>query len=118
MNDVDSFSLGHYPVSSPYVSSPNVLGMLMVVLPVFPSINWILTSNLYVVLHFDYSRLVIYIYIYDELKRLVVHFGFIWNFVASRSGTSFRCNRYTRTGTCSSKVETRRTSPIGCGCEW
>ena len=58
------------------------------------------------------------IYTFDELKRLVVHFGLIWNFVASRSGASFRCNRYTRPGACSSKVNARKTSPIGCGCEW
>ena len=64
MNDVDSLSLGYFLASSPDVTFPDVWGVLLVILPIFPSVNWILTSNLYVVLHFDYSRLVIYIYIY------------------------------------------------------
>ena len=55
-----------------------------------------------------------YIYILDEFKRLVVHFGLIWNFVASRSGSSFRCNRYTRPGARSRTVITT----IACGCGW
>ena len=54
----------------------------------------------------------------DELKRLVVHFCLILNFVASRSGSSFRCNRYIRPGACSGKVKSRKTSHIACGCEW
>ena len=61
MDDVDSLSLGYYPVSSPGVSSPDVLGDVDVDPASFSSVNWILTSNLYVVLQFDYSRLVIYI---------------------------------------------------------
>ena len=58
------------------------------------------------------------IYILDELKRLVVHFGLIWNSVASRSGSSFRCNRYTRPGTCSRRVKLRNTTPFAYGCGW
>ena len=38
------------------------------------------------------------IYVLDHLKKLVVHFGLMWNFVVSRSGTSLRCNRSTRPG--------------------
>ena len=57
MDDVDSLSLGYY-----LVSSPDVLGDADIDPASFPSVNWILTSNLYAVLHFDYSRLVIYIF--------------------------------------------------------
>ena len=42
----------------------------------------------------------------------------MWNFVASRSGSSFRCNRCTRPGSSSRKVILRKTSPIVCGCDW
>ena len=116
MNDADSLSLGYFPSSSPDVYSPDVVvdadgdpasfsqckldsdeqSILCATVPLFKIGD---------------------IYIFDELKRLVVHFGLIWNSVSSRSGASFRCYHYTRPGTYSSKVKTRKTSPIGCGCE-
>ena len=49
---------------------------------------------------------------------LVVHFGLVWNCVASRAGSSFRCNCYTRPGSGVRKLILRRTSPIACGYEW
>ena len=58
------------------------------------------------------------VYNLSDLKRLVVHFDLVWNVVASRAGSSFRCNRYTRPGSSVRKVILRRTSPIACGCEW
>ena len=54
----------------------------------------------------------------SDLKKLVVHFGLVWNFVASRTGSTCRCNRYTRLGSSVRKVILRRTSHIVCGCEW
>ena len=42
----------------------------------------------------------------------------MWNFVASRGGSSFRCNRYTRPGTYPKKLILRKITPIACGCGW
>ena len=58
------------------------------------------------------------VYNLSDLKKLVVHFGLLWNFVASRASSSFRCNRYTYPGSSVRKVILRGTSPIACGCEW
>ena len=125
MKDVDILSLGYFPASSPHVSSVGVLGdadgnpatFYQCKLDSDEQSKRCATFRLFKIGDI-YIYIYIYIYILDELKRLVVHFGLIWNFVASRSGSSFRCNRYTRPGACSSKVKMRRTSPIVCGCEW
>ena len=135
MNDADSLSLGYFPLSSPDVCSPGVV----VVGDGDPSSPDVCSPGVVVVddgdpasfsqckLNSDEQSILCAtlrlfkigdVYILDELKRLVVHFGLIWNFVASRSGASFRCNRYTRPGACYGKVCTRKTSSIGCGCEW
>ena len=53
--------------------------------------------------------------ILDGLRKLVVHFGLMWNCVASRSGSSLRCNRYTRPGSSFRKMILRKTSSIACG---
>ena len=112
MDDVNSLSLGYYPASSP--DAPAVLG----------GIN---PTNLFQYrLDSDQSvccatfRLfkVGDVYNLNDLKKLVVHFGLVWNFVASRAGSSFRCNRYICPGSSVRKVILRRTSPIACGCEW
>ena len=117
MNDADSFSLGYFPSSSPDVCSPDVVVDTDGDPASFSQCK--LDSDEQYILCATFRLFKIGdIYIFDELKRLVVHFGLIWNFVASRCGASFRCNRYTRPGACSSKVKTRKTSPIGCGCEW
>jgi len=58
------------------------------------------------------------IYVLDHLKKLVVHFGLMWNFVVSRSGTSLRCNRSTCPGSSARKAILRITSSIPCGCGW
>ena len=117
MDDVDSLSLGYYPVISPGVSSPDVLG----------DIDGHPTSFSQCKLDSDEQSLCCAIfrlfrigdiYILESLKRLVVHFGLIWNFVAPRSGSSFRYNRYTRPGVRSRKVILRKTTPIACGCGW
>ena len=55
MDDVNNLSFGYYPVCS-----PDVLGDIDPTS--FPIVNSILTINLYVALHFDYSRLVMYIF--------------------------------------------------------
>ena len=57
-------------------------------------------------------------YVLDHLKKLVIHFGLMWNFVVSRSGASLRCNRYTRPGLSAWKAILRTTSSIACGCGW
>ena len=58
------------------------------------------------------------IYVLDHLKKLVVHFRLMWNFMVSRSGASLRCNRSTRPGLSARKVILRTTSSIACGCGW
>ena len=58
------------------------------------------------------------VYILNELKKLVLHFWLMCNFVASRNGSSLRCNRYTRPGSSSKKVILRKTSSITYGCDW
>ena len=60
MNDDNNINLGYYPIHSHDVSSLDVLGDIDPAS--FPSVNWILTINLYVALYFDYSRLVMYIF--------------------------------------------------------
>ena len=116
MNDADSLSLSYFSSSSPDVCSPDVVVVDDGDPASFSQCK--LNSDEQSILCATFRLFKIGdIYIFDELKRLVVHFGLIWNFVASRSGASFRCNRYTRPGACSSKVNTRKTSPIGCGCE-
>ena len=115
MNDADSLSLGYFPSSSPGVCSPDVV----VDADGDPaSVSQCkLDSDEQSILCATFRLFKIgNIYTFDELKRLVVHFGLVWNFVASRSGASFRCNRYTRPGAYSRKVKTRKTSPIGYGC--
>ena len=62
MNGVDSLSLDLFSAISPDVSSPDVIVDADGDPATFPRVNWIRTSNLYLVLHLDYSRLVIYIY--------------------------------------------------------
>ena len=54
----------------------------------------------------------------DDLRKSVVHFGLIWNFVASRSGSSLRCSRYSRPGSSFRKVILRKTSSNARGCDW
>ena len=111
MDDVNSLSLGYYPASSP--DAPAVLG----------SVNSVYLSQCR--LDSDQSEYcatfrlfkVGDVYNLSDLKKLVVHFGLVWNVVASRAGSSFRCNRYTRPGSSVRKVILRRTSPIVCGCE-
>ena len=116
MNDADSLSLDYFPSNSPDACSPDVEVVNDGGPASFSQCK--LNSDEQSILCATFRLFKIGdIYIFDELKRLVVHFGLIWNFVASRSGTSFRCNRYTRPGACSSKVNARKTSPIGCGCE-
>ena len=111
MNDADSLSMGYFSSSSPNVCSPDVVVDADVDPARFSQCK--LDSDEQSILCATFRLFKIGdIYIFDELKRLVVHFGLIWNFVASRSGASFRCNRYTRPGACSSKVKTRKTSPI------
>ena len=61
MDDDNKLNLGYYPINSPDVSSPDVLGDIDPA-SFFPSVNWILTINLYVALYLDYSRLVMYIF--------------------------------------------------------
>ena len=58
------------------------------------------------------------IYVLDHLKKWVVHFGLMWNFVVSRSGASLRYNRFTCPGISARKVILRTTSSIPCGCGW
>ena len=117
MNDADSHSLGYFPSSSPDVCSSDVVIDIDGDPASFSQCKSdsdeqsILCATVRLFKIGD-------IYIFDELKKLVVHFGLIWNCVVSRSGASFRCNRYTRPGACSSKVKIRKTPPIGCGCEW
>ena len=116
MNDADSLSMGYFSSSSPNVCSPDVVVDADVDPARFSQCK--LDSDEQSILCATFRLFKIGdIYIFDELKRLVVHFGLIWNFVASRNGASFRCNRYTRPCACSSKVKTRKTSPIGYGCE-
>ena len=111
MDDVHSLSLGYYPASSP--DAPAVLG----------GVNSAYLSQCR--LDSDQSvccatfRLfkVGDVYNLSDLKKLVVHFGLVWNVVASRAGYSFRCNHYTRPGSSVRKVILRRTSPVACGCE-
>ena len=68
--------------------------------------------NLYVVRLFKISD----IYVLNHLKKLVVHFELMWNFVVSRSGASLRCNRSTRPGSSARKVLLRTSSSIVGGC--
>ena len=112
--DVNNISLGYYPVSSPGVSSPTVLEDID---PAdFPQCK--LHSGQSVCSTTYRLFKVGDVYILDDLRKLVVHFGLMWNCVASRSGSSLRCNRYTRPGSSSRKVILRKTSPIACGYCW
>ena len=115
MDDVNNLSLGYYPVSSPCVSSPDILGDINPAS--FPQCK--LDSNDQSVCCATFWLFKVGdVYILDDLRKLVVHFGLMWNCVASRSGSSFRCNRYTRPGSSSRKVILRKASHIACGCDW
>ena len=117
MDDVDSLSLGYYPVSSSGVTSPDVLGDVDVDPVSFPQCKMDSDEQSLCCATFRLFKIGD-IYFLNELKRLVVHFGLIWNFVASRSGSSFRCNRSTRPGSRSRKVILRKTMHIACDCSW
>ena len=58
------------------------------------------------------------IYVLYHLKKLVVHFELMWNFMVSRSGTSLRCNRSSRPRSSTRKATLRTTSSIAYGCCW
>ena len=61
---------------------------------------------------------VVDIYILEHLKKLVVHFGLMLNFVISKSGASLTYNRSTCLGPSTRKVILRTTTSIVCGCGW
>ena len=117
MDDIDSLSLGCYPANSPGVSSPAVLGDVDVDPISFSQCKLDSDEQSVCCAVFRLFK-VGDIYFLDELKRLAVHFGLMWNFVISRSGSSFRCNRYNRPVTRSRKVILRKPTPIACGCGW
>ena len=56
------------------------------------------------------------IYVLDHLKKLVVHFGLMWNFVVSRNSASLRHNRSIRPGSSARKAVLRTILSIACGC--
>ena len=58
------------------------------------------------------------IYVLFHLKRLDVQFGLMWNFVVSRSDTSWRYNRYSRPRSSARKSILRTLSSIICGYDW
>ena len=112
IDDVNSLSLGYYPASSP--DAPAVLGDVdsayLSQCRLDSDQSVCCATFRFFKIGDDYNL--------SDLKKLVVHFGLVWNFVASRAGSSFRCNRYTYPGSSVRKVILRRTSPNACGCEW
>ena len=115
MNDDNNLNLGYYPINSPDVSSPDVLGEID---PASFSQCKLNSDDQSVCCTIFRLFKVGDVYILDDLRKLVINFGLMWNFVASRSGSSFRCNRYTRPGLSSRKVILRKTSHIECDYDW
>ena len=58
------------------------------------------------------------IYALDYLKKLVVHFDLMWNFMVSRSGARLRYNRSTHPESSARTVILKTASSIACGCGW
>ena len=58
------------------------------------------------------------IYVLSQLKKLVVLFGLISNFVVSRSDASLKYNRIIRSSFSARKPVLTVSSSIVCGCDW